>query len=367
MPGYKSIVIALMVVCMAVTGWSAVFAATPEPAAEAQPAATEEPLEVLSDMQGSIVVYTALEDDQLAEYMKIWEAQYPNIDVQLVRDSTGIVTAKLLAEKENPQADAVWGLAVTSLLLADTEGMLAPYAPAGLDTIAPEFRDPSDPPVWVGIDAWFSAFCANTVDLEAKNLPMPASWADLTNPAYAGQIVMPNPASSGTGYLSVSAILQMMGEEDGWKFLDALDKNIAIYTHSGSKPCKLAGAGEYAIGISFDYRAIKQKAAGEPIAPVFPTEGSGWDIEANALVKKAEINPAAKLFLDWAISPPLMREYAKNFPVTAATTGIAIPEGYPADPLAQLAPNDFQMAAASRDSVLQEWTVRYDAKSEPKQ
>ena len=367
MPGYKSIVIALMVVCMAVTGSSAAFAATPEPAAEPQPAATEEPLEVLSDAQGSIVVYTALEDDQLAEYMKIWEAQYPNIDVQLVRDSTGIVTAKLLAEKENPQADAVWGLAVTSLLLADTEGMLESYAPVGLDTIAPEFRDPSDPPTWVGIDAWFSAFCVNTVELAAKNLPMPASWADLTNPAYVGQIVMPNPASSGTGYLSVSAILQMMGEEDGWKFLDALNKNIAIYTHSGSKPCKLAGAGEYTIGISFDYRAIKQKAGGEPIAPVFPSEGSGWDIEANALVKKAEINPAAKLFLDWAISPRLMREYAKNFPVTAAVTGIAIPEGYPADPLAQLVPNDFQMAAANRDSVLQEWTVRYDTKSEPKE
>jgi len=352
--------------CMLASAWMPLSAATPEPAVAPTVEPTEEPPTVISDMKGNIVVYTALEDDQLARYMEIWKAQYPNINVDLVRDSTGIVTAKLLAEKENPQADVVWGLAVTSLLLADAEGMLEPYAPAGLDRIIPEFRDPNDPPHWVGIDVWFSAFCVNTVELEANKLPMPTSWKDLTKPEYKGQVVMPNPASSGTGYLSVSAILQMMGEEDGWKFLDALNDNIAIYTHSGSKPCKLAGAGEYAIGISFDYRAIKQKASGEPIEPVFPSEGSGWDIEANALIKKAQIKEEAKIFLDWAISDRMMRQYAGSFPITAAKTSVAIPEGYPQDPIKQLVKNDFTWAAANRDRILKEWTARYDTKSEPK-
>jgi iron(III) transport system substrate-binding protein len=163
--------------------------------------------------QGEITVYTALEDDQIAKYLPIFSAKYPDIKVNIMRDSTGIITAKLLAEKDNPQADAVWGLAATSLLVADKQDMLEPYAPAGLERISPSFRDPADPPHWVGIDTWFSAFCVNTEELKAKNLPIPTSWADLIKPEYKGMIVMPNPASSGTGFLSVSAILQMMGSQ----------------------------------------------------------------------------------------------------------------------------------------------------------
>lgn len=315
---------------------------------------------------GEITVYTALEDEQVASYLELFNKKYPNIKVNVLRDSTGIITAKLLAEKDNPQADVVWGLAATSLLLADKEGMLEPYAPVGLEKIRPNFRDSRNPPHWVGIDTWFSAFCVNTVELKAKNLPMPTSWEDLINPVYKGYIAMPNPNSSGTGYLSVSAILQMKGKEEGWKYLDKLNENIAVYTHSGSKPCKMAGAGETVIGISFDYRAIKQKADGQPIEPVFPKEGSGWEIEANALIKKPNINPAARTFLDWAISEEIMKEYAKNYPITAMDTGVPVPEGYPKDPISQLIKNDFYKAAEEREEILKEWLKRYDAKSEPK-
>jgi iron(III) transport system substrate-binding protein len=350
--------------CTAVAPGSTVDAPAAAPA-DSTGESTVEASSAASDVSGEITVYTALEDDQIAEYLPMFNAQHPGITVNIVRDSTGIVTAKLLAEKDNPVADAVWGLAATSLLVADQQGMLEPYAPQGLERIDPNFRDPQDPPHWVGIDTWFSAFCANTIELEAKGLPLPTSWADLIKPEYQGLIAMPNPASSGTGYLSVSAILQLMGEEKGWEYLDALHNNIAVYTHSGSKPCRMAGAGEVAIGISFDYRAISQKADGEPIEPVFPSEGSGWEMEANALVKKAEVNPAAKVFLDWAIGDEIMRKYAENFPITAAKTDVPVPAGYPEDVLAQLIDNDLIAAAAQRDAILAEWTERYDAKSEP--
>ncbi len=315
----------------------------------------------------TITVYTALEDDQIAVYLPLFEAAYPDINVNIVRDSTGIITARLLAEKDNPQADVVWGTAATSLLVADEEGMLEPYAPEGLDRILPQFRDNNDPPTWVGIDTYFSAFCVNTIELERQGLPMPTSWADLTQPEFAGQVVMPNPASSGTGYLSVAALLQMMGEEEGWAYLEALHQNVAQYMHSGSRPCRAAGAGEYVVGISFDYRAVTQKDQGEPVEPVFPSEGSGWEVEANALMAKDDIKDAARTFLDWAISDEIMGEYAKSYPVTAAPTDVAIPEGYPADPVAQLSEaNDLNWAAVNRERILAEWTERFDGKSEPR-
>jgi len=313
-----------------------------------------------------ILVYTALEDDQIPRYLESFKKQYPDITVKIVRDSTGIVTAKLLAEKANPQADLIWGTAATSLLLCDQAGMLEGYAPKGLERVLPEFRDPRNPPHWVGIDAWETGFCVNTIELKNKKLPMPTSFADLIKPEYKGYLVMPNPASSGTGFLTVAGVLQMMGEKKGWEYLDKLHENMAIYTHSGSKPCKMAGTGEFPIGISFGYRGIVQKQKGEPVETVFPKEGSGWDLEANALVKKPAVKAGAKTFLDWAISDGAMKEYAKSFALVTVPTDQPVPEGYPKDPRKQLIKNDFNWAAKNRDRILDEWNRRYGAKSEPK-
>jgi iron(III) transport system substrate-binding protein len=255
-------------------------------------------------------------------------------------------------------------LAATSLVLAQSRQILQAYAPAGLERIDVKFRDIGDPPAWVGIDVWMSAFCVNTVEVERLGLPVPQSWEDLLDPVYQGYIVMPNPNSSGTGFLSVVAMLQLKGREQGWDYLDRLHENIALYTHSGSKPCQLAGSGEYPIGISFDYRGIVQKRQGDPILTIFPQEGSGWEMEANALINKRSIKPAARTFLDWAISDNIMREYAKGYAITSVRTGQPIPEEFPANPIAQLIDNNFSWTAANRHAILSEWLARYDAKSE---
>ena len=120
-----------------------------------------------------LMVYTAVEAEDLKKYAARFNEDHPDININWVRDSTGIVTAKLLAEKANPRADIVWGLAATSLLLMKGEGMLEPYAPAGLDALDPKFSDKSSPPTWTGMDAWVAAICVNTVEADKNNLPMP--------------------------------------------------------------------------------------------------------------------------------------------------------------------------------------------------
>jgi iron(III) transport system substrate-binding protein len=313
-----------------------------------------------------LTVYTALEADQIKAYQAAFEKSNPGIKINWVRDSTGIVTAKLLAEKAAPKADVVFGLAATSLMLLDKEGMLQAYAPAGLDRIKKSMRDPNTPPKWVGMDVWSSAICFNTVEGGKKNIPPPASWADLTKPAYKGQITMPNPASSGTGFLMVSGWLQMMGEEAGWKFMDGLHQNIAAYTHSGSKPCKQAAAGEFTVGISFEYRANQSKKEGAPIEAILPKEGLGWDMEASAIMATTKQADAAKKLLDWSVTEEANKLYAKNFAIVALPGIQSKLEHIKGDVEAQLAKNDFVWAAANREKILAEWTKRYDGKSEKK-
>jgi len=320
----------------------------------------------MASAKTALTVYTAVEADDLKKYAARFNEDYPDIEVKWVRDSTGVVTAKLLAEKANPQADVIWGLAATSLLVLKPEGLLLPYAPKGLDKLDAQFRDRDNPPSWVGMDAWVAAICFNTVEAQKKSLPKPTSWKDLAKPVYKGQIVMPNPASSGTGFLDVTSWLQLFGEAEGWKYMDALHQNIGVYTHSGSKPCTMAGAGEYPIGISFEFRAARQKKQGAPLDIIFPSEGSGWDMEATAIVKGTKNLDAAKTLVDWSVSDRAMKLYSEGYAVVAIP-GAAKPIEFLPDNMSQhMIKNDFPWAATNRTRILAEWEKRYSAKSEPK-
>jgi iron(III) transport system substrate-binding protein len=311
-----------------------------------------------------LLVYTALETDQLKAYSESFNKTNPNIELKFVRDSTGVITAKILAEKANPQADVILGVAASSLDIFKAEGLLAPYSPVGFDKLNATYSDKARPPSWVGMDVFAATVCYNTVEGQKKGIPKPESWADLVKPVYKGQITMPNPASSGTGFLSVSGWLQGMGEAAAWKYMDQLHENVAQYTHSGSKPCRQSGAGEFVVGISFDFRGNDVKAKGAPVDLVFPKEGLGWDIEASAIVKTTKKMDAAKKLMDWVATQEANQAYAKNFAIVAhPAVKPALPH-LPADLEKRLAKNDFAFAAKNRDKILAEWQKRYAAKSE---
>lgn len=321
---------------------------------------------VPATLAGELTVYTAIEAEDLKKYAAKFNEDHPDIIIKWVRDSTGIVTAKLLAEKDNPQADVIWGLAGTSLLLMKSEGMLEAYAPVGLDKLDKKFVDSSTPPSWVGMDAWVAAVCFNTVEAAKIGLTQPKSWKDLLDPMYKGHVIMPNPNSSGTGFLDVSSWIQMFGEDDAWKFMDGLHANIARYTHSGSKPCKLAAAGEIPIGISFAFRGAKSKAKGAPIEIIVPEEGVGWEMEATAIVAGTDNLADAKTLVDWSVTKKANEMYNAGYAVVAYP-GVAKPvEHFPANLLEKMIDNDFEAAANNRKKILAEWQKRYDGKSEPK-
>lgn len=314
-----------------------------------------------------LTVYTAFEPEQLAELKNVFERQHPDINIKWVRDSTGVITARLLAEKNQPKADVVWGLAATSLMQLDQQQMLAGYAPKGLDKLDSRFRDDKPQPHWIGLDAFFSAICFNKVEAEKQGIPAPTHWTDLTKPIYKGKVIMPNPNSSGTGFLSVAGWLQTMGEQQGWQFMNKLHQNIDRYTHSGSAPCKLAASGETVIGISFDFPAASLKAKGAPIEVIFPSEGSGWDMEAAAIIKGTKKRDAAQQLLDFAATEQANTLYNKSFAVVAIPQVAKARAGYPADINSQMIKNDFAWAARERNNILTQWASNFDGKSEAKQ
>jgi len=319
-----------------------------------------------SAQRTKLTLYTALENDQLGPFKQAIEAAVPEVEVVWVRDSTGVITARFLAEKDNPRADVVLGLAVTSLIAFEKMGLMETYEPKGASALKAAFRDTTPPYTWTGMDAYLSALCFNTVEGKKNNVPVPSSWQDITKPEYKGKLVMPHPASSGTGYLTVAAWIQLMGEKAAWDFMDKVHENIAVYTHSGSAPCVQAAKGERMAGIGFDMRGAREKTQGAPIEIVLPKEGAGWDLEATGIVKGTKNLELAKKVADWGASKGASELYSKYYALVAEPSVKNIPPNYPANAEAAMVKNDFAWMAENRDRILAEWSKRYESKAAPK-
>mgnify|MGYP005847155393 CR=1 FL=1 len=304
-----------------------------------------------------ITVYTALEEEEIAAYIDAARKAMPDTEINVLRLSTGKLGARLLAEAGNPQADVIWGWAVSAMMDPRILEMLEPYAAEGVEVLPAKFRDADGK--WFAPIGYMGAFCVNTARLEQKGLPMPTSWKDLENPAFEGEVLMPDPNSSGTGYLHVNAVLQGMGEKAGWAQLEAIDPNMAQYTSSGSKPCKSARVGEYTVGISLAFTAMQSIEEGYPLAMVFPKEGVGYELEASGLMASAEDKDAAKAFLDWTMSDEaidLYQQYKALITVPGVDASQAAEKaGLPADISTILADVDFVEAAQNQATVKATW------------
>jgi iron(III) transport system substrate-binding protein len=322
-------------------------------------------LPVTAQQRTRLQVYSTLEVENIGDFKKAFEAENRDLEITWIRDSTGVITAKVMAEQGSQRADAIWGLAVTSTMQLKNRGLLEPYAPKNLATLKPAFRDPANPPAYVGMEAWVAAICFNTVEAQKLSLPKPASWFDLLDPRFRGKITMPHPASSGTGYFHVSAWIQTFGEDKAWEFMDRLHENIAFYSHSGSAPCKQAASGEFPLGISAEISAADARHKGAPIEGLIMKEG-GWEMDTAAILHGTRNLEAAKRLMDFAASRRANELYA-TFVSQVAMPGIAsnIPD-YPAGVADSMIKNDFAWASDNRGRILAEWTKRYEGKAATK-
>ena len=155
---------------------------------------------------------------------------------------------------------------------------------------------------------WFSkgltivGFLVNNTLATELEMDIPTSWADLLDEQYAGEIIMSNPAISGTNYGVVNCLLQVMGEEEGWAYFEALNENIAYYGRRGSDPKNKVIADEYAVGITYLDGTIDALLEQYDVTIVYPTDGIPYIPEGVAVFKGAENVDAAKYFVEWLYS-----------------------------------------------------------------
>lgn len=313
-----------------------------------------------------LTVYTTVLPNQIPAYSKSFQAANPDIAVKWVRDSTGVMAARVLAEGANSPADLIFSMASENVIQIDNAGLLLPYKPVAYDDINGRFKDKNDPPHWSGVFAYTAAICFNKTEALKRGIPVPTSWKDLLDPRYKGQLTMPDPSSSGTGFISVTGWLQAFGEKGAWDYMQALDQNLAMYTHSGNKPCNAAAAGEFVAGISYASEGVLEKARGAPLEIILPKEGIGWALSSVAILKSSKNIEAAKKFADWAISVEANKVYADFWDVIARPEFRKRSEHSSVDPLPLMADLDHYWVAEQRERVLKDWQSRFGSKKEPK-
>ena len=275
-----------------------------EPAAE-QNQETDQFQELVKAAQaeGELVVYGSCEEEYLAAACAHFEELY-GIKTTYQRLSTGEVQAKIEEENGNPSADVWFGGTTDPYNVVAAEGLLEPYEAVNASHLTSAmYKHPEN--MWFGIYKGILGFMVNTDELTRLGLEAPQDWQDLLKPEYQGLIWLSNYNTAGTAKLVINTMIQKYGHDEGIQYLVDLDKNIEVYTKSGSGPSKNVGTGECVIGIGFLHDGITQILDNgyANIALIIPSTGTSFEIGATAIFKGAAHPNAAKLWIEYALSP----------------------------------------------------------------
>ena len=270
-----------------------------------------DPMQELIDAakaEGELVVYGSCEEDYLSAACAKFEQLY-GIKTTFQRLSTGEVQAKIEEENGNPSADVWFGGTTDPYNVVAAEGLLEPYAAINASHITKDVYKHSDN-MWHGIYTGILGFMVNKDELDRMELEAPKDWPDLLKPEYEGLIWLSNYNTAGTAKLVINTMIQKYGHDDGIQYLVDLDKNIEVYTKSGSGPSKNVGTGECVIGIGFLHDGITQildNGYGN-IELIIPSSGTSCEIGATAIFKGAKHSNAAKLWIEYALSPDCVNQ-----------------------------------------------------------
>jgi len=279
------------------------------------------------------------------------------IKVNFVRFSSGEALARVIAEKNNPRVDVLFGGPVETYAAGIKEGIFEPYKPPAFGVLPARFKHPEGQ--WVAIADDPLVFMSNNKFLKEHNLKPPASWADLLNPAYKNMLQMADARTSGTAVTRIFSILEVYGrdEDKAFDYMKKKRRNVQLYTKSGGGGTLPVGLGQAGAGIFFIVDALDTKAKGYDVAISFPKEGIGTSAEAIALIKGAKKPELGKKLIDWATSPAMQSLYAKykiNFvpahPEVKIEPSLAkVLKG------AKIFPIDDVFAGANRKRIVERW------------
>jgi iron(III) transport system substrate-binding protein len=301
-------------------------------------------------------VYTIWPENYARPMFQEFEKQ-TGIKVNFLRFSSGEALARVIAEKNNPRIDVLFGGPVETFAAGIKEGIFEPYKSPSFAKLPARFKQADGQ--WTAIADDPLVFMTNAAFLKTNNLPPPASWGDLLNPAYKNSLQMADARTSGTAVTRIFSVLEVYdrNEDKAFDYLKKLRPNVQVYTKSGGGGTLPVGLGQAAGGIFFIVDALETKAKGYDVVISFPKEGIGSSAEAIALIKGAKNPEAGKKLIDFATSAAMqskLSEFKVNFVPASpdVKTDPALAEVLKG---VKIFPIDDDYAGANRKRIIERW------------
>lgn len=296
-----------------------------------------------------VLIYTSAESYRVDDLKARLKEEFPEYDCVVEYKDTGSHAAQLIAEGKQTDCDITYDLEYAYLEKMAAAGGLAnvsSYVKANYaeDAIVSDYYLPE---VRNG-----GAIVINPEVLEKNNLPVPQSYEDLLKPEYKGLISMPNPKSSGTGYMFLKALVNSMGEEKAFTYFDKLTENILSYTSSGSGPINALKNKEVAIGLGMTAQAVTVINEGANLKVLFFEGGSPYSMYGQAIISGKEERECVKKVFDFMINTYSKETNEKFYPEKIYADISPVIKNYPTGIVyADMSNNNIE----EKDRLLEKW------------
>lgn len=308
------------------------------------------------DLKGKhLVVYVASRDEVGRALLEIFKEK-TGCTYEYMRMPTEEAVARVRSEKKYPKADIFMGGTCDAHALMKNERLSEKYFPQNYNSIKSEYKDSQG--YWIGFeveplsiainkDRWDNQFAS-------KGLEMPKTYEELLNPLYKGEIVMPDPNTSGTGYTMIASLFQKLGDEKAEKLLKGIKANVGQFTINGYTPAQKVSTGEYLIGINFLGDQLLVKNSGFNIITTVPKD-AGWNIDAISKIKNGPNGDVGKFFIDFCTTKEAADILTSISMGMSTREDIKIEKGINFSELDIYRNYDFTKASKDRERLMKIW------------
>jgi len=296
--------------------------------------------------EGNLVIYNAGSPEMGHDLVGAFNAKYPDINVEIIRQGSGELITRIKAEAGRPQGDIIMAIAKENLEII--RDRLAPYKVPEDGAFPDDVKDVKENKFY-GFSFNIQAFIINT-DLVSIS-EAPDSWKKLGDKKWRGKVVLANPALSGSAYAQLFQMVHL----HGWDFINSVRK-VSTFVPKSTLVYTFVGRGEFTIGVTGEGNVFGEINKGNPVAAVYPSEGTGLRFDASGIIKGGPNLKNAKIFMDWLTTKAAMSIISKTPHFRRmARPDVPPPPGLKPSSEIKFFPYDAIKASESRNAYLQKF------------
>ena len=288
----------------------------------------------------------------------------------LVAGDAGTMLSKASLTAGNPEGDVMWGIDNTLLSRAVTDEVFEPYVAGGIAdgsvTIDGDFTTLVPNGEATPVD--YGDVCIN-YDIgwfAERGLEPPTTLADLADPAYAGMLVVQNPATSSPGLAFLLATIHEYGLEGWQEYWSALGANgvevVDSWTQAYYERFTWAGGGPTPMVVSYGSSPPAEVIFADPPREDSPTgvieDTCFRQIEFAGVLRGTDSPDAARRLVDFLVGEEFQSELPLNLFVYPANQAVELPQEFIDFAVRPETPRSLDPAVidANRSVWIDEWT-----------